>query len=615
MVAIVFRPSMLTGPRLGMLGLAFTLKVSAAVLPADRMIDFTQAPPGVQGGIIHRTTIYTNLADAGADPTGTVPVNTILNAAVNACPSNQVVFIPAGTFLLTNRVNMKSGITLRGAGMDQTRLVVLNDKSADGIYFRALPSVYTPGNNPPYSNDVYSITGKGGTNLSLAPGPYRTNYTAGRFMLIDMTNAPSLYGPLGIGHDDYMGRLGGTRLMRQMVEILTVEHGTNLTFTPPLIWNYTNHPQVLYMPAMIRHAGLEDFTLTNACATNISGTLISLDQTADCWVKNVGAHKAYTENIVLSYGFRCTIIECDIRYHAEYRHSGRAYGLLVRYASTQNLIENNTFSKLRSGLLITSTGPYNVFAYNFNAGAYNGAEDGGMLHTFGLNHGGCPWWNLWEGNVGTGFAADSHHNGSLYQIVFRNYASGWTPNPCAYRSGTATNYYQRAINIWNSNMFYSVVGNVLGSPTIGEGNSKSNAWVYEFNSSETTPRSEIPAIYKLGYMSVGVGTEWYPATADTLFRHGNFDFYHTNVVDWQEGYDHTLPASLYLTKKPDWWGDLAWPPIGPEMPDVETIHLRTNLIPAQARFYGGDYGAGGKRPHEDEAARPAPPQALWLTHD
>ncbi len=612
MVAIVFRPSMLTGPRLGMLGLAFTLKVSAAVLPADRMIDFTLAPPGVQGGIIHRTTVFTNLVDAGADPTGAVPVNTILNAAINACPSNQVVFIPAGTFLLTNQVNMKSGITLRGAGMDQTRLVVLNDNSANGIHFRASPSVYYQNNNPVYSNDVYSITGKGGTNLSLAPGPYRTNYTAGRFMLIDMTNAPNLYLQGGLDGDAYMGRLNGSRLFRQLVEILTVEHGTNLTFTPPLIWDYTNAPQVLYMPSMFRHAGLEDFTITNACAANISGTLVSLEQAADCWVKNVGAHRAYTENIVLSYGFRCTITGCDLRHNAEYRYSGRAYALLVRYASTQNLIQDNVFDLIRSGLILTSSGPYNTFAYNFvnsttNAGA-------GIILGCGVNHGGNPWWNLWEGNVGSGFMADLFHGGSLYQILFRNYARGWHPNA----TPTSTNYYQRAINLLNSNMFYSVVGNVLGSPDIGEGNSQYDAWRYEYNSGDTPPSSAVPTIWRLGYITVGVSTEgWDAATGATLFRHGNFDFAHTNIVDWQEGYDHTLPDSLYLTAKPDWWGDLAWPPIGPDMPDVETIHLRTNLIPAQARFYGYDYGVGadGKRPHEQEAARPAPPQALWLTPD
>jgi hypothetical protein len=45
--------------------------------------------------------------------------------------------------------------------------------------------------------------------------------------------------------------------------------------------------------------------------------------------------------------------------------------------------------------------------------------------------------------------------------------------------------------------------------------------------------------------------------------------------------DHNLPASLYLSAKPSWWGNLAWPPFGPD------ISPMTNKIPAQVRYEGG----------------------------
>jgi hypothetical protein len=45
-----------------------------------------------------------------------------LQAAIDACPSGGTVNIPAGTFTISAQVNLKSGITVKGAGIDQTIL-------------------------------------------------------------------------------------------------------------------------------------------------------------------------------------------------------------------------------------------------------------------------------------------------------------------------------------------------------------------------------------------------------------------------------------------------------------------------------------------------------------
>jgi hypothetical protein len=64
---------------------------------------------GVIGGIPHRTTIYTTLAASVSTAT--------IQAALNACPSGQVVKIGAGTHTLTATLNIPSNVTLRGNGM------------------------------------------------------------------------------------------------------------------------------------------------------------------------------------------------------------------------------------------------------------------------------------------------------------------------------------------------------------------------------------------------------------------------------------------------------------------------------------------------------------------
>jgi hypothetical protein len=73
-----------------------------------------------------------------------------------------------------------------------------------------------------------------------------------------------------------------------------------------------------------------------------------------------------------------------------------------------------------------------------------------------------------------------------------------------------------------------------------------------------------------------------PNVKATLLRHGNFD-YVTNSVVWDPSIsDHALPASLYLTSKPSWWGTLPWPSIGPD------LNPMVGTIPAKERYLGTD---------------------------
>ena len=79
---------------------------------------------GVPGGIPYRTIIYKTL----------YPTNTAvdISAACQRCPSNEVVFLSAGTYYLNSAINWYNnlstgnGVTLRGAGATNTVLVWYN---------------------------------------------------------------------------------------------------------------------------------------------------------------------------------------------------------------------------------------------------------------------------------------------------------------------------------------------------------------------------------------------------------------------------------------------------------------------------------------------------------
>jgi hypothetical protein len=64
----------------------------------------------------------------------------------------------------------------------------------------------------------------------------------------------------------------------------------------------------------------------------------------------------------------------------------------------------------------------------------------------------------------------------------------------------------------------------------------------------------------------------------TTIRKGNFNYKDNGVPESESLGGAALPKSLYLKEKPTWFGDLAWPPFGPD------TDFEKNKIPAQVRF-------------------------------
>jgi len=93
----------------------------SGILDPSRAIDWSHS--GIPGGIPNRTTICASL-DPGSSAAQ-------IDAAIAACPPNQVVFLAAGTFTLSAGLSMNSDVTLRGAGANRTKLVFTGTTQCD----------------------------------------------------------------------------------------------------------------------------------------------------------------------------------------------------------------------------------------------------------------------------------------------------------------------------------------------------------------------------------------------------------------------------------------------------------------------------------------------------
>lgn len=163
--------------------------------------------------------------------------------------------------------------------------------------------------------------------------------------------------------------------------------------------------------------------------------------------------------------------------------------------------------------------------------------------------------------------------------IFRNYltsnrgfyyspANGGTDRDMRFAAGSGAHSW-----------YFNFVGNVLGHAGSMLTGTPQSSQVYEATTGGQTNNYALLKMWMLGHGPGGNPTDTPSATvlAQTL-RHGNYDYVSNQVVWDAATSNHALPASLYLTGKPSFFGTATWPWV---TPDGST---KVYTLPAKARF-------------------------------
>ena len=387
--------------------------------------------------------------------------------------------------------------------------------------------------------------------------------TAGDILLINQLNDGTLVDPVGVeGKCTYCGYENGDRVLGQLVEVTAVT-GNQVYLNVPLHWTYdTGLDPWAYQvdaDAMIRQAGLEDLTLTED--TPDVEFMIEMDGAQYSWIMNVEIENIQRRGMWVINSLQNEIRECYVHTGIDGYGRDRGYGILLDLHSSNNLVEDNILSTIDGGGVMTAGGASgNVISYNyFHEILFD--DPWWLIASPSINHAPHPKMNLWEGNIAYKAEADIIHGSSSHNTIFRSQSKGWQSETITTRNN--------AIEIAAKNYYMNVVGSVLGTP------GKSNR--YEVLPGQPYDDWSDYVIWTLG---VGSGVDD-PNVANTLLRHGNFD-YVTNSVIWDPTIpNHDLPDSLYLSQVPGWWcQETPWPAIGPDVAGL------VNDIPAKRRFEG-----------------------------
>ncbi len=529
----------------------------AEIIPSARKIDWTYA--GIPGGIPSRTTICATI-DAGTYGGGDVNATTTIQAALDACPSGQVVYVPAGTYQIDTYLRMRSNVTLRGAGQGITTLKAGGSARNQLIYFYDA-YIYDEIVGSP---TTYNITSAVKDSLVVSLNSV-SGISVGDLLLLNQLNDGTEVTNLGWAGGSpttctFCGIANGTRSLGQVVEVSAV-NGLDVSTTVPLHWTIdvglTPLAYRLLGSHMLRWAGLEDMTLTQD--TGIVEYLVQVNGAQYCWVKNVEIINTKAIGIFTYYA-----IQSDFsgNYLHDYIGIGNslAYGFSLSFYSSNNLIYNNIIHNMSNGGIETHGGASgNVVAYNYLHDILFYIPTW-LIDSPALAHGAYPKMNLWENNIGYMAQGDDIWGSSGYNTIFRSRSFGYLSDTV-----TANN---AAIRLSGLTHYYNIVGSVLG--TTGKSDT------YEVHDGQVVNNASL-YVWVLGKSSQGAPDD--TLVRSTVYRHGNYD-YVTNSTIWDPGIgDHVIPASLYLSLRPDWWcAETPWPPIGPDVAGL------SNTIPAKIRY-------------------------------
>jgi hypothetical protein len=520
---------------------AIAVEIDPSRLPASGWIGNV----GIPGGIPTNYDMFCNVVDSipgtlmkavGDGRTDDYPA---IEYAIQHCPDRQYVYIPAGNYRLSRGIERRSedrigamshpfSIEIKGDGPGRTIL----DFYGTGTAISFLPA------NGQDAQRMVIVDGdaRGSTSLRLDS---MSSYLAPELQaVVRRVNANAT---MGID-PAYMKDTAS-----QIVTITAVNRSKHtIKFTPALNEAYAGDFLSVGISPPFR-CGIQDLSIENK--TNSRGHNIRIAYGQECWIANVESAMASKWHIRLENCSRCEVRECYV--HDGWNGGGDSiYGVGLFQYCCNNLVEDNVAVHCRHSYITEYGGQGNVFGYNFSRDPINESQ----MHTDYLmgdliHHGGEPRWNLWEGNVASDIRFDCVLGGSAFNTAFRNLLR---------RKGLPSTYVACfGSDIQKGNLNENLVGNVY------EPSARSYTQLRRWGT-----RQDDASVID-------------PRPLATAMLDGECDV-EANAVKWIEG-PHNLPDSYYLAAKPEFFGELAWPPIDPTHPE----NCSNGSIPAGRRDHAG----------------------------
>jgi hypothetical protein len=602
----------------------------AELIPSARLADWTPGVSvGVPGGIPTNRTKIIDVTQPpyGADATGAAEAHGAIQAAVNAATAGTVVYLPPGTYRLGGSIVVdenKSNITIRGAGPS----TIIASRSTSQVFYVGSTTDYAwqlPDHAQPKSNNTITAgLTKGSTVLTIAD---TSPFLPGHLIQIALENQTD-DAAIAAGATPVISVTGFPTLRRQMSRIVS-KTATTLTIFPAVHFTPDAGltAKVNFCRRHLEGFGLENLSIE--CANDTALSAVWFMQCFGSWVKDVKIANVSNYGIHFSDSLNCEIRRSTVARRKVGGSNGAGfllnhacnslledniiYGVFppieVNMSSTGNVIAYNFVYDEIGCNINTNHGPHNSFnlyegniAPNLQSDGYFGSASDDTVFRNWLTG------TLFESNRYI-FIMGLNRFTRNYSFIGNIFGSkGWPYTPTGYSfgnpnmgnssfEGTAQPSENRFWSSWKSTGALSTrTSDTAGTITVSAGRLYTHASKdYPHPITLVTTSGERRAMQIQAYAQTEnvvsfqgsdatlppQGTTFEVRWGYSGYQEADLDVERTTILKanykgWEAGglaippseqiAPDSLPNSLYRTTKPDWFGDLKWPPFDPFNP-------------------------------------------------
>jgi hypothetical protein len=587
--------------------------------------------------------VLTLSAAATADVTGAIVSHNdapAIQAAVTAAGAQYVVYLPAGTYRIDSEVGIGTNddnITLRGAGMNSTILDVRGNKGismgSSGDYNYGWPVS---------GNTVTAGLTKGSTSITI-DGSTAFNSANGSMVVILYENQTDTAAILA-GATPTASTSGFLELRKQVTRLTANAASNVLSIFPPVYFTPDAglSAKVVLIQAQTDFSGVENLTVDGTRTRLVSP--ITYEQTYGCWITGckVVWPRNYGTQIASSLGFEQRGNYLTPRIGGGTNGAGfwtyvSAGGLIednisvgifpateINASTMGTVVAYNVFENEVGGTMNVNHAPHNSFNLyegnitpNFQSDGYfggasedtfyrnwlHGTNQARTLRTFMASLNRWSWNYSMIGNIfgekgmartgttsysfGNPYMGSGSDTGTTVDSSLGTIHSQWNAT-----AELTTRTSDTAGQLTMASGFYQVGGLVYlrwgTGLTSRSGTSFTGVVTAVSGNLVTVSGGTLPALNTIVncYMGPLEYGERDGNVERTALLKANFAYRVSGIPSGESIGSDTLPASLFRTSKPSYFGDLNWPPFDSSEEDAITGEPEPDFgdIPAGARY-------------------------------
>lgn len=330
-------------------------------------------------------------------------------------PKPVMLYFPSGTYKITKQIiltYLDSGLIFQGDGAMKTQIEMQVGSQNSGFRLDGR----TVGDPVLLTRDVEKGQDKIKEEL-------KDHFTEGDWVRLCEENFNDGYHENGDTSGRYVGQI--TRIVSINSKSLTLKDAATKTYkVSNKLWLQKIEP--------ITNIGFENlkfYRKDGKTGDSGDGNNFRLGIAVNCWFKGINSELASRHHLNVQCSAHILVRGCYLHRARKYDVGSFGCGVVLGSSTSNCLIENNIFRRLRHAMLLGTGANSNVFTYNYST------EQHATLHGFpywdsDLNlHGRYPFANLFEHNDVTFIETDNTHgNNGPFNTYVRNKVRGFRFN-------------------------------------------------------------------------------------------------------------------------------------------------------------------------------------------